>query len=295
MRDLGNLIDEIPVTLLVALAYVSAALLSDPGQPGVPTWHDHGLLTPMAAVDEPWRLLTHAFLHGGLLHLLFNLHTLIWLGPPLERSLGSIRFAIVYLVSALGGGIAVCLLYDPRQPVVGGSGALFGMFGALIARNMRAGRHAFACFDYAGPRQLLSLIGVNLLIGFLIPVISNTAHIGGLLAGWLITFVFLDGGRSARAMRRWQVAITAMFAGLLFSVLVPVTRWDWLWNQAIDSKDPARAQALRAAAVQSYFRRTDVGDGDLERMIQVLFPPERVDDAPPAGADDEGAGRARGR
>ena len=295
MRDGVRLVDEIPVSLLIALAYVSVAMLSDPGRPGEPTWHDFGLLTPMAAVDEPWRLLTHAFLHGNLLHLLFNLHTLIWLGPPLERSLGSVRFALLYLIAALGGGIAVCLIYDPRQPVVGGSGALFGMFGALIARNMRSGRHAFAAFDYAGPRQLLSLIAVNLLIGFLIPVISNTAHIGGLLAGWLCTFVFLDPGRSAAAMRRWQIATAAMFAGLLFSVLMPVTRWDWLWNQAIDTRDAPRAQELRRAAVMSFFCRADVGDTEMERMVDVLFPQPDRDPAGEEPAADEGARAPRGK
>ncbi len=95
MKGALEQIDEIPVTLLVAIAYVTLAFLTDPFQPSGEQLAAYGWLSPfLAANGEPWRLLSCAFLHGGILHLLFNLSMLLALGPALERSLGSVRYAV---------------------------------------------------------------------------------------------------------------------------------------------------------------------------------------------------------
>jgi membrane associated rhomboid family serine protease len=254
MKDLLAHADEIPVTLVIALAYATIAVLTHSiGIEFAPSdrlfaW---GSLAPMDALEQPWRLLTHAFVHANLLHLVFNLSFLLNVGPALERSMGSLKFLALYVVAALGGGIAVCLVYPLGGSVVGGSGALFGMMGALVAWNMHSGRHLFAFLEFEGPRRLLSMIAVNLLLGFVIPFVSNTGHVGGLLAGFAVTFLFLTPvRRGIRGRHPWQIAFAALFAGLLFSCVQPVWRWDWIYEQAAAATGERR-QALERALTRS--------------------------------------------
>ena len=179
-------VDAYPATIVVAIACVTLAVVTrmfGPPEEFQELLLQHGLLSPALVADgDWWRLLAAAFLHGGAVHLVFNLMMLWSLGPALEQSLGSLRFTALYVASSVFGNVAVCLLYDPRQPVLGASGAIFGLMGAAVALNMRSGRHAFAFLDFEGPRRLLGTIAINLVIGFLLPFVSNTAHVGGLLA-----------------------------------------------------------------------------------------------------------------
>jgi len=267
-------LDQVPVTMLLVLAYLTMAFLTDPFAPTAEQLHAAGWLSPLLAAEgEPWRLLSHAFLHGGLVHLAFNTMMLLSVGPSLERSLGSLRFLLLYAVAALGGGIAVCLLYDIRQPIVGGSGALFGMLGALLAINMRSGRHALAFLDYEGPRRLVGMIAANLVIGFLIPFISNTAHVGGLVAGFAVTWLWLWPGRTpSPRLGRWRLATMALFGSLLFASLVPAWRYDYLWNQS-QRAAPERRAALQRAAAMAYFGRPQVTAGDIEQFVALELEP----------------------
>lgn len=245
MSDRRSVLDETPVTLLVALAYVTLAVVTDFGSGDLVA---HGAAVGIRIQDgEVWRLITHAFLHGGLLHLAFNTYFLIVVGPALERSMGSLRFALLYLLSAVGGGIAGSLWHFPMVPLVGGSGALFGMLGAAVALNMRAGRHLLDFLSYQGPRQLIFLIVVNLAIGWLIPVVSNAAHIGGLVAGFVLVFCFLDVGRRKpdRTGRAIQGGWIALYAAALLYACEPVLRWDHLLTrfEAAPSQEEGRAAA----------------------------------------------------
>ena len=125
---------------------------------------------PALGASEPWRFLTAAFAHspGQLLHILFNMYALWILGQYLEPMLGRVRFAALYLVSALGGSVSFLLLASPLTAaglpnnswvtsVVGASGAVFGLFGALIVLNRHLGRSS---------RQLYILLVINAVIGF---------------------------------------------------------------------------------------------------------------------------------
>jgi len=252
VKELLQHADRTPVTLLIALAYGTLLVLTDPfGRDGAEFGKQleaYGWLTPKLAADgEAWRMLSSAFLHGGIVHVLFNLAMLFAIGPALELSLGSLRYLVLYVVAALGGSIAVCLFYDIHQPVVGGSGALFGMMGALLAINMRSGRHLFSFLDFEGPRRLIGMIVVNLVIGWLLPMVSNTAHIGGLIAGFLVTFLWLRPGREVTVdLRRWRSAGVALFLSLLFASLMPVTRYDWLLRQARQAEGETAMATMRA-------------------------------------------------
>jgi membrane associated rhomboid family serine protease len=161
---------------------------------------------------EPWRLLTVALVHGSFFHVGLNMLALWMIGRSLEPLLGRWRFLTLYLLSALGGSVAVTLL-SFLTPVVGASGAIFGLFGALLV----IGRHIGA--NIAG---IAIILGVNLVIGFLPGFnVSWQAHIGGLLVGLLVAFIYTR--TRARRQRGLQIALlVAVGAGLIALLFVPV-------------------------------------------------------------------------
>jgi membrane associated rhomboid family serine protease len=169
---------------------------------------------------EWWRLLTAAFLHGGLLHVAFNMYVLFALGPTLERVLGHARFVVLYLVAALGGSVASYVFSDPRTVSVGASGAIFGLMGALIVAGRRLR------WDI---RQVLILLAVNVVIGFISPSVDWRAHFGGLVVGALVAGVFVwtpPMFRSSRVL--WQVL--GVLAICLALVVVTVWRTGQVWD-----------------------------------------------------------------
>lgn len=149
---------------------------------------------------EPWRMITYAFVHGGIVHIGLNMLSLFLFGPSLERSIGRVRYLALYLVSALGGSVAV-LLISPGGSVVGASGAIFGLLGAVFIIQRRLGGNT---------TQLLVFIGLNLAIGFLPGTnISWQGHIGGLVAGAAVALVYLrTRNRSQRTLQAVLVALT---------------------------------------------------------------------------------------
>lgn len=140
--------------------------------------------SPAAGEIEPWRMLTAAFLHASLLHIAFNMMALWFTGPFLEQALGRARFLALYLVSALGGSVAVLMLTPLEQwtrGVVGASGAVFGLFGAVAVVMMRLKKPN---------TQIFGVIAINLVLTFLIPNISWQGHLGGLVTGAAIAAIY---------------------------------------------------------------------------------------------------------
>jgi membrane associated rhomboid family serine protease len=263
---------ETPVTAVVVIAYVTAQVLALQPDEGAAALLAGGIMVPMLVADgEPWRLVTHAFLHAGFLHLGLNLLALVWLGPALERSLGSLRFAVLYALAAVCGGLAVTLVDEPQQPVVGGSGALFGMMGAAVAIHMLQGRHLLEFLDYQGPSRLLGLIAVNLVLGFLMPSVSNAAHVGGLLGGFLLTFGAFAVGRE-RPRLATRVALAVAFSGLLAQALWPVARWDHaLLCHAAAPPGPRKDELRRAASLLLTGDADAIAtDAELEPLVEDL-------------------------
>ncbi|MFZ4077906.1 MAG: rhomboid family intramembrane serine protease [Microbacteriaceae bacterium] len=173
------------------------------------TWGDNGLGVPY----EPWRMLTSVFLHstGFFLHIVLNMYTLFIFGQVLETMLGRGRFLALYLISGFGGSVAVMYLASPQTGVVGASGAIFGLLGAFIVIQRKLGG------DYT---QLLVLLGINLVIGFLPGMsISWQAHVGGLVTGILVGLIFANTRRRKQAAL--QVILTCGLAlGLVALVAV---------------------------------------------------------------------------
>jgi membrane associated rhomboid family serine protease len=178
---------------------------------------------PALGATEPWRFLTAAFAHapGQGLHILFNMYALWILGQYLEPLLGRIRFAILYLVSAFGGSVGYLLLAaPPTSPLtqdalvssgwvtsmVGASGAVFGLFGALIVLNRHLGRSS-------GP--MFGVLAINAALGFVVPGIAWQAHLGGLLTG--IALAVVISVTSPQGRRKLQLpamaAVLVLIAG----------------------------------------------------------------------------------
>lgn len=156
---------------------------------------------------QPWRLLTSLVAHGSPLHLLSNMFSLFIIGRMLEPALGRLRYLALFLISGLGGLAAVALVV-PGTPVLGASGAIFGMLGALLVLIRRFGGNA---------TQILVVVGINLALGFFIAGIAWQAHIGGFIAGAALTAVFVRT-RSV-TQRGIQVAASIGIAAALLATI----------------------------------------------------------------------------
>ncbi len=148
----------------------------------------HLFYYPPWTIAEPWRLVTSLFAHAGLFHILFNMYALFLFGVALEAMLGRVRFLVLYFLSGLGGSAAMMVL-APGTPVVGASGAVFGLFSAFFIIQRRLGVNS---------TQLLVVIALNLAIGFFVPGIAWQAHLGGVIAGALAGLVFMATRRRSQ-------------------------------------------------------------------------------------------------
>ncbi len=182
---------------------------------------------PVLAVAEPWRALTSAFLHspGSIIHIGFNMFALYIMGGYLEPMLGRLRFVLLYLISAIGGsaGVVVLATYPDGwfTGVVGASGAVFGLFTAVLVLNWRMGRETGG---------IVGLLVINGVIGFIIPNIAWQAHLGGAMTGAALAGVLsltAATGRDAAAVRkrRWQ---WPGFAAVLLIVIAAALWRFWL-------------------------------------------------------------------
>ncbi len=207
------------VLFLIELAKPSLgtdwAMLGYALYPGGGAWHG-------VAAGEWYRLLTSAFLPPavtggssinslGLMDILFNMWALTFVGPPIEQMLGRLRFVGVYLISAIGGSVAYYYLAPQNQLALGASGAIFGLFGALfvLSRRLR--------FDARG---IVAVIAINLVISFVWRgSIAWQAHVGGLLAGALITAAYAYAPRKNQSTYQ-AVATLAIVAAIVIAVVL---------------------------------------------------------------------------
>jgi membrane associated rhomboid family serine protease len=166
------------------------------------------LWSPAVADGELYRLITSAFLHSGITHLLFNMFALFVVGPPLEAWLGRLRFGALYGLSALGGSVLVYLLSPLDVPTEGASGAVFGLFAAtfVVARAVNV-----------DIRWVVVMIGLNLVITFTVPSISWQGHVGGLVTGGLLALAYAYAPREHR--NAIQAGATVVMVAL-FTVLI---------------------------------------------------------------------------
>jgi rhomboid protease GluP len=134
---------------------------------------------------EWWRLITNIFVHAGIIHIAFNMWCLWYLGALCESLYGRFTYVAIYLICGIGASLASAA-WHPYVPSIGASGAIFGLAGALLA--------AFKLGEFSLPRSALSgtlrslgaFVIYNLIFGFALPGIDNSAHIGGLVTGLIV-------------------------------------------------------------------------------------------------------------
>jgi len=192
---------------------------------------NYGVLT---WTGQKWRLLTSAFLHFGIVHIALNMYALLQGGALVERLFGSTRFALIYLLSALSGSIASGWL-DPLRNSAGASGAIFGVYGALLA-FMAVRRQDIP------PSMLKSISSsavlfclYSLVIGWAHPLIDNACHVGGLLAGFvsgaILSRPFTPEARAVEQPARLAVAALVIALPLALLALSAERRLEGRLNQ----------------------------------------------------------------
>jgi rhomboid protease GluP len=260
---------------LLVLAYVASAIASGHWWelPADDLLRIGGAYGPAIAAGESWRILTAIFLHGGLLHLGFNLLALGDFGSALERRFGAIPVAAVFLASGMAGFLA-STLWHPEDVSIGASGGLFGLLGWWAVAAWRLG-------EFLPPQEkrrrlatLLVVIGVALGFGFVVPGIDNAAHLGGLVAGLLLGGVATLRLPAALSAAAAMAAIAWAGTGILPDSLARQhyegKRFDALY-QAFARDDRELSQALLALGEDSRAKRiTD--EAAFAKLQDVLLP-----------------------
>jgi membrane associated rhomboid family serine protease len=167
---------------------------------------------------EWWRLLTNIFVHGGIIHIAFNMWCLWYLGELAEQLYGAWTYGCIYLICGIGASLTSAG-WHPYVPSVGASGAIFGLAGALFT--------AIKLGEFSVPREALSgtlrslgaFVVYNLIFGFAISGVDNAAHIGGLITGGIVgAVVALIAPGHELALRR-VVVFVAIFLALAFAAM----------------------------------------------------------------------------
>lgn len=202
-------------SLIALCVLVYLVQLATGGPASGQTTQDLIYYAPFTAA-EPWRMVTTMFIHASIWHIVLNMYSLLIFGPILEHLIGRSRFLVLYLLSGVGGSVAV-LFIAPGIAVLGASGAIFGLLGAFFVVQRHLGGNSI---------QLVIVIGLNLVAGFVIPGIAWQAHVGGLVVGGLVALVFLKT-RERRQRTTQLVLLFGVLAGLIVLTLIGL-----VWLQA---------------------------------------------------------------
>lgn len=184
--------------------------------------------TPLTEGGQWWRLFTSIFLHFGVIHLTLNMSALYLNGIFAERIFGSRRYLVIYLVSGVGGSVA-SLLWHPVVNGAGASGAIFGIFGALIAFFLRKEGGVPASVVKSQLRTISIFVLYNLIYAARSRGVDNAAHLGGLAAGLVMGFVLSRPLLAGREERDWPL----QWAGTLGVVFGGSILFAYLWRTGV--------------------------------------------------------------
>lgn len=167
----------------------------------------------LVQAGQVWRLVTSMFLHIGLAHLIVNMYSLLIIGKQLESFLGKWKFLIVYLGSGILGSLLSVVVHTSIS--AGASGAIFGLLGSLLY----FGYHYRLYLGTVLKTQVIPIILINLLIGFMIPGIDNFCHIGGLVGGYLLTMIVGVPGKTKKSDRINGIIVLFLLVAFLSYML----------------------------------------------------------------------------
>jgi rhomboid protease GluP len=178
-------------------------------------------------VEQPWRLLSATFLHGGIVHIGFNMWALWNTGRLAERFYGNTQLALIYIVAGLAGSMA-SLFFAARTGVsVGASGAIFGVVGCLLAALSTKASKLPPELARSMRSSMLTFVAFSLVLGFTAGFIDNAAHVGGLAGGYLMGMVMAEKFDADEFRRQGLVravvaiVLAALLLGGAWSLLVP--------------------------------------------------------------------------
>ncbi len=191
------------VYLLIALNVIYFMFIElNGGSLNTETLITYGAKYNPAIIDgEWWRIITSMFMHIGILHLGMNMLALYYLGTAVEQIFGSTRFMLLYMLAGIGAGIASFALTNSVS--AGASGAIFGMFGCLLYFGLI---HRKLFLQTMGT-SILFVIGINLVFGFTVPAIDNSAHIGGLIAGFIAASIIQLPNQQHKRLRQFGTVV----------------------------------------------------------------------------------------
>jgi len=180
---------------------------------GIDPQYRFGMSIPiqyLILTGEWWRLVTAVFLHGGLIHIGFNMMALLQLGPPLEELYGSGRYTFLYVLTGAFGFLVSAFFGNVS---LGASGAILGLVGAMLAITTKRG----GSYMHELRSRLISSVVILFVIGFMGMGIDNYAHGGGLVAGFLLGKIFADR-QPVNGSEKRNAALLGAFAGLVILV-----------------------------------------------------------------------------
>lgn len=195
-----------PWVLRLVLANVVMFLAVETGT--LPISYRQLVLVPALIPMRPWTLITYMFLHGGLGHIVFNMIALYFFGSRVEARMGGRHFIALYLLSGMAGGL-LSLVFTPFAPIIGASGAVFGVSFAFAYFWPRDRIYIWGVLPVEARWLVVFYVGMDLFGGFTgsRTGVAHFAHLGGVAGGWL--YLWWAGRRATAGRRAWQAKVTA--------------------------------------------------------------------------------------
>lgn len=273
--------------ILIVINLIMFAILElNGGSTNIDTLIKLGAKYNPAMLDgEWWRLISSMFLHIGFLHLAMNMLALYYLGVAVERIYGSLRFLTIYFLAGIAGSLTSFTF--AMNVSAGASGAIFGLFGALLFFGIV---HKKVFFQTMG-RNIITIVAINIVLGFVIPQIDIGAHLGGLIAGFIASaIVYLPREKRITIQFSALIIYLLLLSGLfLFGInsttntvtyhLIKIEEYieekdyEMVISQATESlEDPGEFSAellFQRSIAYIELNKSDLAINDLERSLEI--------------------------
>lgn len=208
---------------------------------------EYGAKYNPAIIDgEWWRIATSMFLHIGVLHLLMNMFALFYLGTAVEKLYGTFRFVIIYMLAGLFGGVASFML-NPHV-AAGASGAIFGLFGALLFFGVQYKQLFFRTMGW----NLIFIVCLNIAFGLLVPQVDNGAHIGGMIGGFLATAIV----RMPKQKKPQMQVVALIIYGIALSGMFTIGYFGWMNGEQTLSQVQETQELNQKGAYEEVIEKT---------------------------------------